>query len=143
MAGRPIITSGVAARQLYREILRTARGFTLPHPSGGSWCVGTNNAALDTICRASFTYAHIHTPTQPTCRGTVLAASARVEFEAARLERDPEAITRMLVVGQDALQQIQAQLAAMNAGIPAGGGGGRPGASSGSGGRPPNPIVFR
>lgn len=39
--------------------------------------------------------------------GDVLARSARQEFEAARNERDPELIARLLVVGNDALMQVQ------------------------------------
>jgi hypothetical protein len=39
--------------------------------------------------------------------GSVLARSARLEFETARHETDPEMVARMLVVGQDALMQVQ------------------------------------
>lgn len=36
----------------------------------------------------------------------VLRESARKEFEASRFERDPETVTRMLVVGRDAVHQV-------------------------------------
>lgn len=62
--------------RLYREVLRTAKHFDWPHPSGRSW-------------------------------GEVLAASARSEFEAARHERDPEVVTRLLLSGRDALMEAQ------------------------------------
>lgn len=61
-----------------------------------------------------------------------LRASARSEFEAARGERDPELITRMLVVGRDALAQAMERLATQAAKPPP-----RPGAGGGGGPRPP------
>lgn len=48
--------------------------------------------------------------TQPctpgSCRRDVLRASARQEYEAARFEQDPAIITRLIVVGRDAVSQI-------------------------------------
>lgn len=43
--------------------------------------------------------------------GDVLLASARDEFEQARFERDPEINARLLVVGRDALMQVQERFA--------------------------------
>lgn len=40
----------------------------------------------------------------------ILAKSARAEFEAARHEKDPLVIARMLVIGQDAVMQMQDKL---------------------------------
>lgn len=43
--------------------------------------------------------------------GDVLKRSARSEFEAARHERDPEIIARLLFVGRDCLTQAQNKVA--------------------------------
>lgn len=43
--------------------------------------------------------------------GDVLRESAREEFEQARYERDPEINARLLVVGRDALMQVQERFA--------------------------------
>ncbi|KAJ1266345.1 hypothetical protein BS78_08G144000 [Paspalum vaginatum] len=43
--------------------------------------------------------------------GEVLRANARREFEEAREERDPEVVTRLLIGGRDALQQMLDRLA--------------------------------
>lgn len=64
----------------------------------------------------------------PDARGVpfrdALRASARSEFDAARAERDPVLVARMLVVGRDALAQALERLAAKAAAPPPPGGGG-------------------
>ncbi len=40
------------------------------------------------------------------CRSDVLRTSARKEFEAAREERDPETVARMIITGRDCVMQI-------------------------------------
>ena len=63
----------------------------------------------------------------PDARGVpfrdALRASARSEFDAARAERDPVLVARMLVVGRDALAQALERLAAKAAAPPPPGGG--------------------
>jgi len=67
----------------------------------------------------------------------VIRSSARAEFEAARGERDPHLINRMIITGREAVQRTVAGFMAKRGAIidqEAGGGPGGGGGGSGSGG---------
>jgi len=89
-------TASVEALRLYRDVLRACRLFD-----------NTRNE------QGHLMYPPTSTPLLPPAvvannnRGDVLRASARKEFEAARGERDPEVIARLIITGRDCVMQIQ------------------------------------
>ena len=98
----------------------------------GAWLL-----AVDCWRRALFRSAGAHPPPPPSTpprRRDVLRASAREEFEAARAERDPEVVARLLVVGRDAVHRAAERFLAKRGELT--GAGGAPGAPPGA---PPTP----
>ena len=118
-ASSAILTTRREALSLYRSIWRATALFT--------WSTTADPKA---------------SPLSPTTGEPwrdALRRSARQEFEASRLERDPVAIARMLVVGRDAVAQAVDRLAAKAAEVErglrgSGGGGGGEGGGGSSGG---------
>lgn len=66
-------------------------------------------------------------------RSTILRENARKEFDQSRYETDPQMITRMILVGRDALTKTMEKVAEKSASPPPSSGSSQPSSSTGTG----------